>query len=194
MAFDPLTGEPMTGRSAAEGPAPDPPAGHPVPGQGDAHTPAYPAPPPPAGYDGPSPGYGPASCPPPGYGAAGYPPPGYGAAGYLPPGYGPPGYPPPGYGPGGYPPPGYGLAPYPPTAYPSSRPTNGLAVASLVLGAVWLFWLGSVLALVLGYVARGQIRHTGDGGDGVAVAGIVLGWVGVGFLVLLIVAGALGVR
>lgn len=84
------------------------------------------------------------------------------------------------------------MAPYPPPGYPWARPTNGLAIASLVLGAVWMFWIGSVLALVLGYVARGQIRRTGEGGDGVAVAGIVLGWIGVGFLVLLVVAGVLG--
>jgi hypothetical protein len=97
-------------------------------------------------------------------------------------------YPP--YGMAQYPP--YGMAQYPPAVHGVARPTNGLAIASLVVGAVWLFWIGSVLALVLGYVARGQIRRTGEGGDGVAVAGIVLGWVGVGTLVLLIVLGVSG--
>jgi Domain of unknown function (DUF4190) len=68
--------------------------------------------------------------------------------------------------------------------------TNGLAVASLVLGIIWIFWLGSILALVFGYVAKGQIdRSGGQGGRGLAIAGIVLGWIGIGFLLLVIVFG-----
>jgi hypothetical protein len=60
----------------------------------------------------------------------------------------------------------------------------------MVLGIVWLYWIGSILALVFGYIARSQIRTSGQGGDGMAIAGIVLGWVGVGFLLLLIVLAA----
>jgi hypothetical protein len=69
--------------------------------------------------------------------------------------------------------------------------TNGLAIASMILGILWIYWIGSILALIFGYVARSQIRTRHEGGDGMAVAGIVLGWVGVGFLVLtfLLVAG-----
>jgi len=65
---------------------------------------------------------------------------------------------------------------------------NGLAVASLVLGIVWLMWVGSILALVFGYIARNQIdRSSGaETGRGMAVAGVVLGWVGVGTLVLIV--------
>jgi Domain of unknown function (DUF4190) len=86
-------------------------------------------------------------------------------------------YPPPGYG--GYPPPGYG--------YPVRQAaTNGLAVASMVLGIVWIYWIGSVLALVFGYIARRQIRERDESGGGMAVAGIVLGWVGIAFLVLFV--------
>jgi|SRR5438105_4742858 hypothetical protein len=67
--------------------------------------------------------------------------------------------------------------------------TNGLAVASLVLGIVWVYWIGSILALVFGYIAKRQIDQSNgaQGGRGLAVAGIVLGWVGVGFLTLFIV-------
>lgn len=72
-----------------------------------------------------------------------------------------------------------------------ARPTNGMAIASLILGVLWMFWIGSVLALVFGYVARAQIRRHHEGGDGLAVAGLVLGWVGVGVLALAIVAGVL---
>jgi hypothetical protein len=67
-----------------------------------------------------------------------------------------------------------------------SASTNGLAIASLVLGIVFLCGVGSVLALVFGYIARGQIDQAGGAqqGRGFATAGIVLGWVGVGLIVL----------
>lgn len=40
-----------------------------------------------------------------------------------------------------------------PTPYyvPAQR-TNGLAVASMVLGILWLYWIGSILALIFGLV------------------------------------------
>jgi hypothetical protein len=87
-------------------------------------------------------------------------------------------------------------APYPgpygpPQGYPYAPPrsTNGLAIASMVLGILWLYWIGSVLALVFGYIARRQIRERGENGGGMATAGIVLGWIGVGVLVLVAVLG-----
>ena len=64
-----------------------------------------------------------------------------------------------------------------------------MAVASLVLGILWLYWIGSILALVFGYMAKRQIRERGESGGGMATAGIVLGWIGIAFLVLAIVAG-----
>jgi len=83
-----------------------------------------------------------------------------------------------------YPPPGYG--------YPRPTKTNGLAIASMVLGILWVYWIGSILALVFGYVAKSQIDQSGGAqtGRGMAVAGIVLGWVGVGLLVIFIIAVA----
>jgi hypothetical protein len=70
-----------------------------------------------------------------------------------------------------------------------------LAVASLVLGIVWVMWIGSILALVFGYVAKAQIDRSGgrQTGRGIAVAGIVLGWVGVAFLLAMIVLMIAGV-
>ena len=60
-----------------------------------------------------------------------------------------------------------------------ARPTNGLAIAALVLGIVWVYWIGSILALIFGLMARKQIRETGASGEGMAIAGIVLGIVGI---------------
>ncbi len=70
---------------------------------------------------------------------------------------------------------------------PSPR-INGLAIASMVCGIVWIYWLGSILALVFGYVAKSQIDKSQgrETGRGMAIAGIVLGWVGVAFLTLFI--------
>lgn len=73
--------------------------------------------------------------------------------------------------------------------------TNGFAVASLVLGIVWFWGLGSILALVLGYVAKSQIDQSrgAEGGRGMAIAGIVLGWVGVAGILLMILLMVSGV-
>jgi hypothetical protein len=79
---------------------------------------------------------------------------------------------------------------YPPTDTPTDR-TNALAIASLVCGvAQMLFWpFATIPAVVLGHVARNQIRRSGEQGSGLALAGLILGWVGVGFALL----AALGV-
>ena len=98
-----------------------------------------------------------------------------------------PGPPLPPYVPG--PPTPYGQQPFGGYPYMPPRRTNGMAVASMVLGILWLYWIGSVLALVFGYVAKQQIRERGETGDGMATAGIVLGWVGVGLFVLVMMLG-----
>ncbi|HEY7372839.1 MAG TPA: DUF4190 domain-containing protein [Polyangia bacterium] len=81
-----------------------------------------------------------------------------------------------------------------PGAPGAPKSTNGLAIASMVLGIVWVWWIGSILALIFGYVAKGQINASGgaQGGKGMAIAGIVLGWVGVGVLCIGIVGAVFG--
>ncbi len=72
--------------------------------------------------------------------------------------------------------------------------TNGFAVASLVLGIVWAMGIGSILALVFGYIGKTQIDQSAgtQTGRGMAIAGIVLGWVGVAFILLMIASMAFG--
>ena len=81
-------------------------------------------------------------------------------------------------------------APYQPAVvYPT---TNGLAVASLVAGFLWVAWFGSILAVVFGHIALRQINESGgrETGTGLAIAGLVLGYMGVATLLLvLVVAG-----
>ena len=66
-----------------------------------------------------------------------------------------------------------------------------MAVASLVLGIAGLTvlpFISSVFAVIFGYMARREIRQQPlqTSGDGIAVAGIVLGWIGVGLMLLAI--------
>jgi Domain of unknown function (DUF4190) len=80
--------------------------------------------------------------------------------------------------------------------YQSTPKTNGLAIASLVLGIAQIFIciVGGILALVFGYISRRQIDESGgtQGGRGLAIAGIILGWVGIGlgivYIVVIIIA------
>ena len=56
-----------------------------------------------------------------------------------------------------------------------------------MLGIVWLEGLGSILALIFGYIALRQIKQRQQRGRGLAIAGVVLGWIGVGLLAMVIV-------
>jgi len=59
----------------------------------------------------------------------------------------------------------------------------------MVLGIVWVYWIGSILALVFGYIATSQIKRSGgtQTGRGMAIAGIVLGWIGVALIVVVVI-------
>lgn len=85
------------------------------------------------------------------------------------------------------PPPAYAPNPGPLPPQPARR-TSGMAIASLVLGVLWMYWLGSILALVFGYLAKREIGQSHDqlDGSGMATAGIVLGWIGIGTMTLVI--------
>ena len=61
---------------------------------------------------------------------------------------------------------------------------SGMAITSLVLGMLWLFWIGSIVALVLGLIALRTIQRSNGciRGWELATAGIVLGSIGVAWL------------
>jgi Na+/H+-dicarboxylate symporter len=52
--------------------------------------------------------------------------------------------------------------------------TNGIAIAALVVSLVPVCGANAIVALVLGIVALNQIKHTDQGGRGLAIAGIVI--------------------
>lgn len=129
--------------------------------------------------------------------APAYQPPTYQAPTYQPPAYPttPPAYAPygtsqpypgapapaPGYAPAGY---GQGYG------YAAPRPTNGLSVASLVLSILGFIWVlpfvGSLAGAIMGHVSLNQIKRTGAGGRGLALAGVIVGWAGVAITGLIV--------
>jgi len=73
--------------------------------------------------------------------------------------------------------------------------TNPLAIASLVCGLAQFlgFWVVTgIPAIIMGHISRRQIRERGEQGDGMALAGLILGYIGVVlgiiFAIILIVA------
>jgi hypothetical protein len=72
-------------------------------------------------------------------------------------------------------PPGYWRASdgkwYPPTYPKESSQTSGTAIAALVFA--FLVW---PVGIILAYVAQNRIRHTGEGGDGLARAALFIGY------------------
>lgn len=74
---------------------------------------------------------------------------------------------------------------------PLTRTTNTLAVVSLVFGILcWIAlpFIGAVVAVVCGHLARGEMRRAPAGtvveGDGMAIAGLALGYVQLTFVVI----------
>jgi hypothetical protein len=80
--------------------------------------------------------------------------------------------------------PGGSLAAPPGPSVPAR--TNPLAAGSLACGIGQLFFgpLATIPAIVLGYMARREIRRTGEDGMGLATAGLVLGWTGAALVIL----------
>ena len=78
-----------------------------------------------------------------------------------------------------------------PTGHAPGAATNGFAIASLVLSILWILGLGAILAVIFAFVALRQIRERGQTGRGLAIAGMILGWIGIFGLVLFIVFGVI---
>jgi len=80
-------------------------------------------------------------------------------------------------------------APYPYPQYPNPYPprrTNAMAIASLVCA-----FLFAPLAILFGHLSLSQIKRSGEDGRGIAVAGLVIGYVLTVATVLMLVAGVL---
>ena len=96
--------------------------------------------------------------------------------------YGQPGYSaPPAYSQAGYPAaPAYG------GGYPQRR-TNSLAIVSLIAGIAGLTlvpFIGSIVAVITGHMSLSQLKTSGEEGRGIALGGLITGYVGLGLAVL----------
>ena len=65
---------------------------------------------------------------------------------------------------------------------PAPRQTSTLAVIALVAGILgWtlLPFIGTIVAIITGHMARAEIRRSAGtlDGDGMAIGGLILGWV-----------------
>ncbi len=73
--------------------------------------------------------------------------------------------------------------------YPRTSP---LAVTSLIFGVlayVFLPFVGALVAVICGHAARSEIRRAPPGaldGDGLALAGLILGWIQIAIAVLVV--------
>lgn len=85
-----------------------------------------------------------------------------------------------------------GVAPPGYAPYHAPVPVDGMAVASLILGIASYFicfFVGAILAIIFGYIARRNISdsHGTLGGEGFATAGIILGFIHLGLVLLTVV-------
>ncbi len=77
----------------------------------------------------------------------------------------------------------------PPNVDSNFLPSSTLAIVSLIsaiLGFTFAPLIGTVVALVTGYMARNETRSVPPraSGDGMATAGIIMGWIQVGLVVV----------
>ncbi len=72
--------------------------------------------------------------------------------------------------------------------------TSGMAIASLVLG-IFLFFPLSIPAIVLGHIALSQIKQSAGriGGRGLAIAGLVLGYLGISLIPFVLIIAAIAI-
>ncbi|WP_329885402.1 DUF1707 and DUF4190 domain-containing protein [Streptomyces sp. BE20] len=74
-----------------------------------------------------------------------------------------------------------------PQPLPPQRRTNAVAVTSLVLGLLCVPTGGmlGLPAVITGHIGRRQVQERNEEGDGMAVTGLVFGWLSIAFWMLL---------
>jgi hypothetical protein len=70
-----------------------------------------------------------------------------------------------------------------------------LAIASLIFGLLFLFFPLSIVAIVFGHISLSQIKKSAGrlGGKGLAIAGLVLGYLGVAMILLIAIIAAIAI-
>lgn len=81
--------------------------------------------------------------------------------------------------PGGYPQQPYGAYA---TPYPVARPTNTLAIVTIIAA-----FIVPVVGIVTGHIALGQLKTSGEQGEGLAKAGLIISYAYCAVVVVLLV-------
>jgi Tfp pilus assembly protein PilE len=85
--------------------------------------------------------------------------------------------------------PGYAAPTYGTQVYaPAPSGTDALAITSLVTSLLWLGGAGSVAGIITGHMSRSKARREGREPSGMALAGLILGYIGATFIVVCILA------
>jgi type IV pilus assembly protein PilA len=77
----------------------------------------------------------------------------------------------------------------------TAEKTSGMAIASLIFGILFLFFPLSLLAVVFGHVSLSQIKKSAGrlGGRGLAITGLVLGYLGIAMIPLILIIAAIAI-
>ena len=90
-----------------------------------------------------------------------------------------------------------GVAAAVPAASPSyaTPETSGLAIGSLIAGIFSFIFPAAITAIVLGHIARSNIRKSAGrlAGDGMALAGLILGYMGLAFIPVILIIAAIAI-
>ncbi len=73
---------------------------------------------------------------------------------------------------------------------PAIPETSGLAIGSLVCGILFFLLPSAIAAIIMGHISRAEIRRSGGQkkGEGMALAGLILGYTGVSIVPIVIIA------
>ncbi len=90
------------------------------------------------------------------------------------------------------------IQPAPEFPVAAAKKDSGLAIASLVCGiAAWIIFpvVAAIAAVVTGHLAKKEIRESGNtlGGDGMALAGLLMGYIQLGLFVLAMIIAILAI-
>ena len=73
--------------------------------------------------------------------------------------------------------------------------TSGLAIGSLIAGIFSFIFPAAIAAIVLGHIARSNIRKSAgrSTGDGMALAGLILGYMGIALVPFILIVAAIAI-
>ena len=78
------------------------------------------------------------------------------------------------------------------------RPTNTLALVSMILSIAGAFLPTAIPGIITGHIALSQIKRTGDNGRGMALAGVIVGyaltgaWLAIGIIYVVVLVVSFG--